>query len=1032
MTTPTLMTKIWTTLPNGRIGMRGTFWLPALVALVAALGTAHILVRTSTYGAALTSDSLYYMSAAESLAAGEGLLNPSGGQMVIFAPFFSMAMAFLSLLGIEPVDGGRFLNATAFGLLILVSGLWLGRRLRLQPIALGAATAIMVALPLAHTASTLLSEPLFILFTLLALMPLESFLNRRNGVPALVLSAVFAALAALTRYIGVTLIISGVLMLLSRRNVPARQRLKHALAFGAISSLPLAAAMARNQLASGTLTGDRSVVSGQSLFDSLSQVATVFYKWANPLSLTHWQLPPSSWLLAGLFLLLAALLLITPRPGRASSVFWIFALLYLAIIAVVVPFTVHQGIDSRYLAPVYVPLLFVVAFWLDGLLRSKPSGRISAVWWALVALALFGGSWHIGVSVLQNLRLTAEALESGYIGRRLNTAYWEDSELVAYIRANPVSGQYRYYSNAPQVLLWNAGVSETLVTKVRWYTQDIHDDYCQRWFERAILKSRQYGEPEEYVVWVGQGRYSRIICNLWNMESPLPLEPVAELADGTIFKVNDAFDSAGARQSAYEALVSGEPAVRSAFDVYLHEGTLVYVKEPCVRADTEAKFFLHLIPADVADLPDYRKQYGFDNLDFHFRTRGGMFDGKCLAKVPLLGYGISEIRTGQFVPGEGQVWKEEFTPPAAPLNASVAKWFDNHAAAISITNDDWPTPGREPDIDRYVMEQGLVMGYEMVTGNTIHGDRIFSGPDDERIVYLMQELVPKGFGYFGHGHHHIDHDELSYEEALESFRTNYDTMKDWGMKPVAYAYPRSAGQEEETQRALEAAGFLSGRLQTANPGKFNNLPARIGRYFLHLARGSARPAGWYHLPGDQSAPDNWFGLRALAMQSIEFQGCEGCINDNDELVPILDEALALTAWVILTYHAIGQPEWWGWYDWDEFRKDVQSIAARDFWTAPMNDITLYVRERENAVITVEPVEGSAGTESIEITLSDGLDNVRFNQPLTILFDQPTDWVGRPFTVSQDGELLDERVFDTAAVALSLKPNERPYLLRPGP
>ena len=36
---------------------------------------------------------------------------------------------------------------------------------------------------------------------------------------------------------------------------------------------------------------------------------------------------------------------------------------------------------------------------------------------ALVALALVGGSWHIGVSARQNLRLTAEALESGYIGK---------------------------------------------------------------------------------------------------------------------------------------------------------------------------------------------------------------------------------------------------------------------------------------------------------------------------------------------------------------------------------------------------------------------------------------------------------------------------------------------------------------------------------------------------------------------------------------------------------------------------------------
>ena len=702
----------------------------------------------------------------------------------------------------------------------------------------------MASVPVAHSASALISEPLFILFCLLALMPLESFLDRRGGTPALVLSAVFAALAALTRYMGAAFIISGVLILLSRRNVPVRQRLKHALAFGAISSLPLAGVMVRNQLVSGALFGVRTEAagqgapSGQSLFDSLGQVVEVFQQWADPLFLIHWQLQHSPWLIACLLLLLAALLLVTPRLSRASSVFWIFALIYLAIIAVVAPLTVGAKIDSRYLVPIYVPLLFVAAFWLDALLRGKPSGRMSAVRQALVALALVGGSWHIGVSVLQNLRLTAEALESGYIGKSLNTAYWEDSELVAYVRANPSPG--RYYSNDPNVLRWNAGVPGTLVTWVPVPRQS-PGNMCRRWLERAVLDSRQYGEPEEHVVWVSGREPGQITCTLFDMEAPLPLEPVAELADGTIFRVNDAFDGAGARQSAYEQLVSGEPAVRSAFDVYLHEDTLVYVKEPCVRADTEAKFFLHLIPADVADLPDYRKQYGFDNLDFHFRTRGGTFDGKCLAKVPLPGYGISEIRTGQFVPGEGQVWKEEFTPPAAPLNASVAKWFDNHAAAISITNDDWPTPGREPDIDRYVMEQGLVMGYEMVTGNTFYGDRIFSGPDDERIVYLMQELVPKGFGYFGHGHHHIDHDELSLRRGpriVPNQLRRHDRLGNEARR-LCLSEKRRARRRDATGSG--AAGFLSGRLQTANPGKFNNLPARIGRYFLHLARGSARP-----------------------------------------------------------------------------------------------------------------------------------------------------------------------------------------------
>ena len=659
------MMKIWTTLLNGRIGM--PLCLPVLIALVALLGAAHILVRTSAYGAALNNDSMNYISAAESLAAGEGLLSPGGGKFTLWPPFFPMALAFLSLFGIEPVDGGRFLNAAAFGLLILASGLWLTRRLRTPAIALGVAVAVMAALPLSHTASTFLSEPLFILFTLLALMPLESFLNRRSGTPALVLSAVFAALAALTRYIGVALIFSAVLMLLARRNTLVRERLKDALAFGAGSSLPLAAALARNYLVTGTLTGDRSLASGQSLFDSLRQIGATFYKWADPLSPTLWQLPLSPWLIAGLFLLLAELLLIT--PGRASSVFWIFALMYLAIIAAMMPFTSWQAIDSRYLAPVYVPLLFVAAFWLDALLCSKATGRMSMGRWALVTLALVGGSYHIGVSVWQNLRLTAEALESGYIGKSLNTAYWEDSELTAYVRANPVSG--RYYSNDPNVLRWNAGVPGTLVTLVPVPLRGVQSIYdCQRWFKRAILKSRQYGEPEKYVVWVGQGERSRINCTLWDMKSPLPLEPVAELADGAIFRVNAAFDSAGAYQSAYEArvsayeaLVAGEPVIRSNFDVYLSENTLTYVKEPCARADTEARFFLHLYPVDANDLSIRRRQNGFDNLDFDLDERGLIFDGKCMARIPLPEYDIARISTGQYVPvagGFNRLWKEEF------------------------------------------------------------------------------------------------------------------------------------------------------------------------------------------------------------------------------------------------------------------------------------------------------------------------------------------------------------------------------------
>ncbi len=96
-----------------------------------------------------------------------------------------------------------------------------------------------------------------------------------------------------------------------------------------------------------------------------------------------------------------------------------------------------------------------------------------------------------------------------------------------------------------------------------------------------------------------------------------------------------------------------QPAIRSDWDVYLSENTLVYVSEPCARADTEATFFLHLYPVAVNDLPDDRRQHGFDNLDFYFDQRGMIFDGICMATAALPEYDIDRIETGQYVPMDG-------------------------------------------------------------------------------------------------------------------------------------------------------------------------------------------------------------------------------------------------------------------------------------------------------------------------------------------------------------------------------------------
>lgn len=146
---------------------------------------------------------------------------------------------------------------------------------------------------------------------------------------------------------------------------------------------------------------------------------------------------------------------------------------------------------------------------------------------------------------------------------------------------------------------------------------------------------------------------------------PLPAYPIKGVrtgqwtnADGEIWDVSFPFDPA-AIQSAYEAARSREPNARAAFDLYLDEESrvLIYARESCASSDIDGPFFLHVTPRRVEDLPDQRRAYRFDNLDFDFRLHGAMFDGKCAAVVSLPQYEILSLRTGQWTRGAGEIWK---------------------------------------------------------------------------------------------------------------------------------------------------------------------------------------------------------------------------------------------------------------------------------------------------------------------------------------------------------------------------------------
>ncbi len=132
------------------------------------------------------------------------------------------------------------------------------------------------------------------------------------------------------------------------------------------------------------------------------------------------------------------------------------------------------------------------------------------------------------------------------------------------------------------------------------------------------------------------------------------------------------YDSAGMDdlmelyRTTYQQVVSGEPVARSYFDVYLVDGALIHVREPCVREDMPRKAFVEVTPEDPEDLTRRRLPRWLnrpvEELYISLRESGVLFEGKCMEIHPFPDYPVSGIRRTEKEGGRGRVLWEARIP----------------------------------------------------------------------------------------------------------------------------------------------------------------------------------------------------------------------------------------------------------------------------------------------------------------------------------------------------------------------------------
>jgi hypothetical protein len=488
-------------------------YLLYLLSLVPAL---MLLVATERYGLRLTRDSIHYVTVAEFLWAGQGIQS-FNDNYVKWPPLYPLVLAIGSMGQIDPVEAGRYVNAIIGAAIVIIGIAWLLRHVQSYTLLGMGALALVVSFPLMRANVFLMTEGLFVLITMLSLFQLATFLHSQSR-STLIWAAVFAALACLTRYIGVTVVMTAGLLLLFGYRASWREKILNGLLFGIIAVAPFAAWLLRNYIVSGTFAGPRGP-SSQSLTENISLVFQVLTGWFVPSEVERLPLLLTDVAVAGLWLLALGLfgfLLWSTRDrwreGWPIVPLVVFGVVYTAFLIYSASTVYYAPLDTRFLTPLWMPLILSVFFLAD---KARPQ-ILTLAPPVRYGLLLLSGACLLLEPLDQTLFLLQRVHRVDI--NRYSYEIWGDTAFVNYLQENPPIGG-DVFANEAEAVYRQTGVA----------TRSMHP---------AAMQAR----PGDYVIWMGpQGPNVRGGDMLTHFLETYESDVVAHFPEqGTIYRIEEA------------------------------------------------------------------------------------------------------------------------------------------------------------------------------------------------------------------------------------------------------------------------------------------------------------------------------------------------------------------------------------------------------------------------------------------------------------------------------------------------------------
>jgi hypothetical protein len=444
--------------------------------IAAIIGFYVVYLFTNYSGIGISPDSIMYTSAARSLNTDGTLTTFNNLPLVDFPVFYPLFLGIIQFITrVDPIAAGPVIDGLLFAAVIFLSGWIMERFINTARIYKNLVLVIIILSPaLLQVYTYLWSETLFILLSLVFIIAYKHYLLKHT-IPALLLMALVAAIATITRYAGVTLIGTGGLLLLFDRNLNLKKKAIHIINYSLVACSLLILNLFRNALLTKTVTGPREP-SVTSFGKNVYYFGTVICNWLN-ISEDYYDTlaAPLAWLILIFLVVVFVYNLLRNKANSYENIALTFALVYGLFIIISSTFSRYERINPRLLSPMFIPLLWSCTSWVISTfkhIRYHKAKRIAA--WSAFSLTML-------VFAVNELYADSDRYydqnEYGNPGYTDDT--WNKSTFVEFLEGNKhiYKPGVAIYSDANEAAYFTAGIKAKLLPH-RFFTKKIAEFYA--------------------------------------------------------------------------------------------------------------------------------------------------------------------------------------------------------------------------------------------------------------------------------------------------------------------------------------------------------------------------------------------------------------------------------------------------------------------------------------------------------------------------------------------------------------------------